>query len=67
MAKSRLEKFLYVLDLACKLNKTKSVIKKRGSKWCIFSKSGKLLECKDTKKEAEKRLKQIEFFKNQDK
>jgi len=41
------------------INKT---IRHEGSKWCIYSKSGKKLDCKDTKKEAQERLRQIEHF-----
>ncbi len=47
--------------------KTIGVIRKSGSQWCIFSKSGKKLECFKTKKEATKRLQEIEFFSNQNK
>jgi hypothetical protein len=43
---------------------TSAVIRKSGSQWCIFSKNGKRLECFPTRKEAVKRLRQIEFFKN---
>ena len=43
----------------------KSVIKKEGSKYCIFSKNGKKLSCHDTREDAVKRLRQIEFFKRQ--
>jgi hypothetical protein len=42
---------------------TDGVIRKEGNKWCIFSKTGKKLQCFDTKKDAEIRLKQIEMFK----
>lgn len=47
--------------------KTMGIVRKSGSQWCIFSKSGKKLECFSTKKDAVKRLREIEFFKNQDK
>ena len=43
------------------------VIKKEGSKYCVKSKKGKNLGCYDTKEEAEKRLKQVEYFKHKDK
>lgn len=58
------------LDDAAKAIKEKyseAVVKKEGSQYCIFSKSGKKLECFPTKKEASDRLRQIEFFKNKDK
>lgn len=42
-----------------------SVIRKEGSKFCIFSKKGKKLGCFSTEKEAKKRLLEIEFFKRQ--
>ena len=39
-------------------------IKKEGSKWVVYSDSGKNMGTYSTKAEAEKRLKQIEMFKN---
>ncbi len=40
-------------------------IKKVGDKFCVFSKDGKKnLGCSDTREGAEKRLKQVEYFKN---
>lgn len=42
-----------------------SVIRKVGNKYCIYSKKGKRLSCHPTRKAAEKRLRQIEFFKHQ--
>lgn len=47
--------------------KTKAVIRKRGNQWCVFSKEGKNLGCFDTRKEAVKRLRQIEFFSRREK
>jgi len=44
-----------------------AVVRKSGNKWCIFSKKGKKLECFDTKKKAVDRLKEIEYFSQQDK
>ncbi len=39
-------------------------IKKQGNEWCVFSKDGsKNLGCFPTKGEAEKRLREVEFFK----
>lgn len=46
--------------------RAQAVVRKVGNEWCIFSKDGKKLECKSTKKEAEERLRQIEFFASQD-
>ena len=37
---------------------------KEGDKWCVKSKKGKNLGCYDTKKEANKRLRQVEYHKN---
>jgi len=46
---------------------TKAVIRKVGSQWCVFSKSGKNLGCFSSRKKAIDRLRQIEFFKRRDK
>ncbi len=43
-----------------------AVVRKQGSQWCVFSKKGKNLGCFPTKKKAQERLRQIEFFKNKD-
>ena len=43
----------------------KAVIRKVGNQHCIFSKSGKKLQCFATRKQALKRLREIEFFKKQ--
>lgn len=41
------------------------MIKKRGNKWCIYSKTGeKNLGCYYTKEAANRRLRQIEYFKH---
>lgn len=40
-------------------------IKRVGSEYCVFSEKGKRMGCYKTRKEAEKRLKQIEYWKNQ--
>lgn len=40
-------------------------IRKVGSKWAVYSESGKKLGEYDTKAEAQKRLQQIEYYKNQ--
>lgn len=42
------------------------MIRKEGNKWVIYSKDGKKLSEHDTKKEAEKRERQIKFFKYRD-
>jgi hypothetical protein len=41
-----------------------SYVRKVGSKWCIFSEDGSNLGCKNSKKEAEDRLAEIEMFKH---
>jgi len=41
----------------------KETIKKEGSKWVVYSKSGKKMGTYDTEKEAKRRLRQIEYFK----
>lgn len=46
------------------INLSTAVIRKQGSQWCIFSKSGKKLGCYPSKKQAQKRLREIEFFKS---
>src|SRR3990167_7575320 len=43
------------------------IVKKQGSKFCIFSEAGKSLGCYPSRKKALKRLKQIEYFKHQKK
>jgi len=53
------------IELASELST--AVIRKDGSAskpFCIYSKKGKKLGCHATRKQAEKRLRQIEFFKN---
>lgn len=45
------------------MDKTTAVIRKKGDKYCVFSKSGKNLGCSDTMEGAKKRLQQVEFFK----
>lgn len=46
-------------------DKTEALIKKQGSKWCVFSKDGqKNLGCYNTRKEAIHRLVQVEIHKN---
>ena len=42
------------------------VIVKRGSKWKVLSQDGKSLGTYATKAEAEKRLRQVEYFKNKE-
>jgi len=44
--------------------RTLAFIKKSGSEWCVYSKDGKPLGCYKTQKEAEERLRQIEYFKH---
>ncbi|MBI2064397.1 MAG: hypothetical protein HYT66_01670 [Candidatus Yanofskybacteria bacterium] len=40
------------------------MIKKQGSKYVVVAESGRKMGAYNTKKEAEKRLRQIEFFKH---
>jgi len=40
------------------------VIRKVGNQFCVFSKDGKNLGCSSSREGAEKRLRQVEFFKN---
>ena len=40
------------------------MIKKVGSKWVVIAESGRKMGSYDTKKEAQKRLRQIEIFKH---
>lgn len=44
--------------------KSTAIIRKVGDEFCVFSKDGKNLGCSKTREGAEKRLKQVEFFKN---
>lgn len=46
------------------LFKENAYIKKVGKEWCVFSESGKRMGCYNSRKAAEKRLKQIEYFKH---
>lgn len=43
------------------------VIVKKGSKWQVKSKSGRNMGTYKTKKKAEKRLKQVHYFKHKNK
>lgn len=54
-----------ILENAYNIEQSKSVVRKQGNEWCVFSKDGKNLGCYNTKKKANDRLRQIEFFKNQ--
>lgn len=56
------DNFDKILDDA--VERSSAVIKKQGNQWCVFSKTGKNLGCFSTKKKAQERLGQIEFFKN---
>lgn len=46
------------------LDKELAYIRKVGSEYCVFSKSGKRMGCYKSRPAAEKRLKQIEMFKH---
>lgn len=39
-------------------------VEKRGGSWVVISKKGKILYKTDTEEDANKRLREIEFFKN---
>jgi len=46
----------------------KSMVVKRGGKWCVLSeKTGRSFGCYATKKEAMRRLQQVEYFKHRKK
>lgn len=47
------------------IHKEEAVIRQVDGKYCVFSESGKKLGCYKTRKEAVKRLRQIEYFKKQ--
>jgi hypothetical protein len=46
------------------MHKAAAVIRKVGDKFCVFSEDGKNLGCSTSREGAEKRLKQVEFFKH---
>lgn len=46
------------------MHKSTAVIRKVGNKFCVFSKDGKNLGCSTSREGAEKRLKQVEYFKH---
>lgn len=46
------------------MRKAEAVIRKRGNQYCVFSHDGKNLGCSNTREGAQKRLKQVEFFKH---
>lgn len=55
------DQFLKIKD------RTRAFIRKDGPKskpWCVYSKSGRNLGCFNSKKKAQERLRQIEFFKH---
>lgn len=53
-----------ILGNALNIEQAKSVVRKVGNEYCVFSKDGKNLGCYDAKKDADERLKQIEMFKH---
>ncbi len=66
-AKKKLEIWLEQLaprQVEASLKKV-AVVRKLNGKWCVLSKKGKKLGCYASKKAAQKRLRQIEFFKHQ--
>lgn len=46
------------------MQKTDATIRKVGNEYCVFSHTGKNLGCSSSEGEAQKRLKQVEYFKN---
>lgn len=52
------------LDLSDFNLREDAVVKRVGSQWCVFSKKGKRLGCYSSRKQAVKRLQQIEYHKN---
>lgn len=49
------------------MDKAQAVIRKVGDEFCVFSHSGKNLGCSPSREGAEKRLRQVEYFKHKDK
>jgi predicted Zn-ribbon and HTH transcriptional regulator len=45
--------------------KSYSVVQRIGDEWCVLSEKGKRLGCFKTRKEAQDRLREIEYFKHQ--
>lgn len=54
-----------IVEKAASLEKN-AYVRRRGNKWVVLSEKGKVLGTYNTKSEAVKRLKQIEYFKNKD-
>jgi hypothetical protein len=46
------------------MHKTTAIIRKVGTEFCVFSHDGKNLGCSNSRKGAEKRLQQVEYFKH---
>jgi len=46
------------------MDRTKAIIRKVGNEFCVFSHGGKNLGCSTDRKGAEKRLRQVEYFKH---
>jgi hypothetical protein len=45
-------------------SKEYSVVQKMGNEWCVLSEEGKKLGCYPSRKQAEERLREIEYFKH---
>jgi hypothetical protein len=45
-------------------DQTQAFVRKNGDKWCVYSEKGKHLGCYPSKKAADERLRQIEYFKH---
>lgn len=56
--------FFKIMRILFGLVSTVSYIKKEGSKFVVYSHSGKKFGEYDTREKAEKRLQQMEYFKN---
>ena len=62
-AEKQAEQFLPPIELQASMLKM-SYVRKMGDQWCVLSHKGKKLGCYDSKAAANKRLRQIEFFRN---
>lgn len=69
-AEKKAEEFLPPIELQSVSHRNASMVvfsyvRKKGDKWCVMSHKGKSLGCYGSKKAANNRLRQIEFYKNQ--
>lgn len=63
-AEKATEQFLPPIEVQAAMLKM-AYVRKMGDKWCVMSHKGKKLGCYDSKAKANKRLRQIEYFKHQ--